>query len=275
MEKPTIAILLSSFNGEKYITQQIESLIDQTYRQWELYIRDDGSTDTTPDIIQALTKSDKRIHLMRDSILHRGVKESFLWLLSHVSATYSYYMFCDQDDVWLPNKIEVSCRALQNAERPGLPVLVCTDLRIVDKNLNTLHNSMWEKNHSSKIIEHPENIQIAPLYTGCTMLFNKAAAQAILKLPPISYIIHDQLVALTVFKEKGKIIPLPIQTILYRQHSNNVVGTYAGKNQLWHKLKKLSVVFRENRSYYNIVHSFLGTGRIQFIKMKIKHLLNY
>lgn len=275
MGNRTIAILLSSFNGEKYIAQQIQSLIGQTYPEWDLYIRDDGSSDATPDIIQALAKSDKRIHPMEDPATHRGVKESYLWLLSHIPAPHSYYMFCDQDDVWLPNKIEISCQAIQAEEQPDSPILVCTDLRVVDENLNTLHNSMWAKNRTAKIIAHPENIQIAPLYTGCTMLFNEAARKAMLKAPSTNRIIHDQLAALAVFKEKGKIIPLPVQTILYRQHGNNTVGTYTGKSQLLHKLKKISTVLQENRAYYKIVHDFLGTGRLEFIKLKIKHLLNY
>ena len=274
MNNSPIAILMSAFNGEKYIAGQIRSLFDQTYKEWELYIRDDGSEDATLDIVRDLSGHDSRIHLMADSTPHRGVKESFIWLLSHVPAS-SYYMFCDQDDIWLPRKIEISYQAMRAAEQPNEPILICTDLHIVDEDLNMVHDSMWKQNRTSRIIGQPENIQIAPLYTGCTMMFNESARKAILNRQPCHHIIHDQLAALTVFKEGGKIIALPDRTILYRQHSNNAIGTYTGKNYLLHRLKNIKAGMQANLSYYKIVHEFLGTSRSKFLILKIKHLLRY
>lgn len=97
-----IAILLSTYNGEKFIKKQIDSLIAQTFSNWKLYIRDDGSTDKTISIIEEICESDNRIFLYKETNI--GVKASFLSLLSRVEA--DYYFFCDQDDFWYDNKIE-------------------------------------------------------------------------------------------------------------------------------------------------------------------------
>ena len=100
-----IAILLSTYNGSKYLREQLNSIIDQTVKDWILYVRDDGSTDETIDIIKEYVSLYPNINYIED-IQNLGSARSFMKLLSLVEA--DHYMFCDQDDVWLPTKIEVS-----------------------------------------------------------------------------------------------------------------------------------------------------------------------
>ena len=102
-----ISILLSTYNGEKYLSEQLDSILQQSYQNFIIYIRDDGSNDNTLNIIMYYVHNfPSKIKLVDDKVKHRGAKLSFIWLMSHIES--DYYMFCDQDDVWLPNKIELS-----------------------------------------------------------------------------------------------------------------------------------------------------------------------
>ena len=100
-----IAIILCTYNGEKYIETQLQSLQNQTYKDIEVFIHDDGSTDSTIRIIESfIAKNSLRCIIMHDEIKHRGAGPSCMWALDNINA--DYYMFCDQDDFWLPNKVE-------------------------------------------------------------------------------------------------------------------------------------------------------------------------
>lgn len=270
-----VAILLSAYNGGKFLKDQLDSILNQTYKDWVLYIRDDGSTDDSLEIIDNYIKKDSRIKLLNDDVKHRGCKNSFLWLLKSVSA--DYYFFSDQDDVWLEDKILQSLTVLESMPH-NQPCLIATDLQLVDCNLNTITSSMWDSNHIARLVKVPQNIQIAPLFTGCTMAFNSATKTVTLQNLNNSHlpeILHDQLVALSVYKSNGYIKAIPNATILYRQHGKNVIGAYTGQNIVGAKFRLLKKTLRQNLSYYKIVHKMLGTSPYIFIKLKLKHLFTY
>lgn len=132
-----IAILMSTYNGSLFIKEQIESILKQTNKEWLLYIRDDGSTDDTRMILQEYTrKNPSKIHLLHDEFMNIGAGRSFMHLLEVVNA--DYYMFCDQDDVWMENKIERTYLYLRNLEQKfgkNTAIGVFTDLTVVDSNL--------------------------------------------------------------------------------------------------------------------------------------------
>ena len=136
-----IAILMSTYNGGNFLQEQLNSIINQSFKDWILYIRDDGSTDDTIRIINEYTIRDSRIKLLNDAITHRGCRNSFLWLLQNVNA--DYYFFADQDDVWLDDKVEYSLAALESMHN-SLPCVVATDLQLVYRELNIIAPSMWE-----------------------------------------------------------------------------------------------------------------------------------
>ena len=131
--KSRIAILMATYNGECYLNYQIESIMGQSFEDWTLYIRDDGSSDSTVEIVREYCKKDSRIMLVEDEIKHRGAKKSFIWLLENIHS--EYYMFSDQDDIWLPHKIESTYLKMLEMEsvNPTTPILVHTDLAIADE----------------------------------------------------------------------------------------------------------------------------------------------
>ena len=138
-----IYILLSTYNGEKYLKEQLDSLFSQSYKDFKLIVRDDGSNDKTLDILK---KYD--IELL-PSFGNLGVKKSFEKLLKYASENNEakYFMFCDQDDVWKSDKIEKTLKKMQELENlygNNMPLLIHTDLEVVNENLKTINHSMWQ-----------------------------------------------------------------------------------------------------------------------------------
>lgn len=217
-----IDILMATYNGEKYLKEQVESILNQTYKNIRLIISDDASKDSTPKILEEYRKKDDRIELYFNKE-NKGVVKNIEFLLEKVEN--EYYMLADQDDVWLPAKVEKSIETLkkQNAD------LVFGDLKVVDKELKTIHESFNKYMLlDRKINKYIETDRINYLYncvTGCTVISKKEFIKDILPLPTISkYMIHDHWIGLMV-SLNGKLAYMPEQYILYRQHENNEVGT--------------------------------------------------
>lgn len=247
MEKK-IAVLMSTYNGERYLEEQIQSILDQSYHNWTLYIRDDGSTDRTEEIIRKYARqSDQVVYFNEGKVKNLGVVRSFMDLLEHTSA--DYYMFSDQDDVWLKDKLRDTAQQAEINE-PG-PVCVFTDLENVDQDLNPLQrangDNVWTDFHQ---------LLFANCVTGCTMLLNDDLKRQI-KFNDIDYqnvYMHDWWIAL-VAAAQGKLVYLNQATIFYRQHGDNVVGS-AKKNTLGHILHRLSHLAPERkraRAVINII----------------------
>lgn len=267
-ESKEVAILMSTYNGELYLSEQIESIINQTYTNWRLYIRDDGSSDKTCNIINYYCHKDNRISVIEDCVIHRGVKDSFLWILKNIES--SYYMFCDQDDVWLPNKIGLSINKLESTEKrnPDQPCLVVTDLKIVDHDLNIQYESMWKYLHIDKIVQDSSYLIVAPMYTGCTMIFNDKVKTLTLKQANLRDVIHDQIVSLSTYKAGGIIECLCQSTILYRQHLNNVIGGRRKKHTIIGSL-------RSSLQYYKKANVILKTNYLNFFYKKLLRFLRF
>lgn len=258
--KPIIAILMSTYNGREYIEEQIESIINQTNKNWHLYIRDDGSTDSTVTILNKFEKVYPQITILKDKIKHRGIKGSFIYLLKECEA--SYYMFCDQDDVWLEDKIDISLYEIERFRHMDRPILVVSDLEVVDKDLNTIALSLWAQNKITNIVDDPSYLTVAPMYTGCTMMFNQAAKECMLNGSDSTYVIHDQSLALNTYRSRGKIIPIHRSLIKYRQHNNNVIGA-----QRTHTINLLKIL-KTSMSYYRSSHPILKTSVTYYLYKK-------
>ena len=136
-----VDVLMATFNGENFVREQIQSIVGQTFSNWRLLVSDDGSSDKTIEIVNSEIAKDARISWANHKSSHLGSYHNFLNLLRSSSASYS--MFCDQDDVWNPDKIEVSLRKIQELENafPSDPIMVFTDLEVVDENLYTIFPS--------------------------------------------------------------------------------------------------------------------------------------
>ena len=216
-----IAILLATYNGAKYIREQLDSLFQQSFDNFHLYIRDDGSSDDTLKIVaEYCQKYPDRITFFEDSQKHKGAAKSFMQMLQNVDS--DYYMFCDQDDIWLPNKIEKTFARMKEVEG-SFPTLVATDLKVVDEQLNPIKDSFNADLKIDIFRKHPELICVRHVVTGCTMMFNRAAKEAALPMSPRATM-HDEWVALCVHFKNGIISILDDATVLYRQHTKNTLG---------------------------------------------------
>lgn len=231
----TVKILLATYNGQDYLAEQVRSIQAQTVTDWELLIRDDGSTDGTHEVIRELVASDSRIRWINpDEMINLGVIKSFYTLVKYEPA--DYYFFSDQDDVWLPNKLEVTLKRAQ-AEPADQPLLVYTDLKVVDEDLNVLHESMIAtQSHHANTELHQELTENT--VTGGTMMINKALAD--LWQTADDLLMHDWYLAL-VAAALGKLVYLDRATQLYRQHCNNVLGarTWRKRMKNWVKPSQL------------------------------------
>lgn len=248
-----IAILMATYNGEKYICQQIDSILSQTCKDWELYIHDDGSTDNTIAAVESyVEKYPDKIHLI-DGKSTGGAKYNFFYLFGQVEAPY--YMTCDQDDVWLDKKIELTYDKMLTIEnKADVPCLVYTELRVVDSELNTIADTM---SGYQSLDCHKRTINqfiLQNSVTGCTMMINRALRDKMLHLTDIdNTIMHDWWAAL-VAAQFGKTAFIDEPTILYRQHGDNSLGALG--------INKLSYIVRRVWQKKQIQES-MRLGRLQ------------
>ena len=230
-----IDILLATYNGEKYLREQIESILNQTYKNIRLIVSDDCSKDGTRKILEEYKNKDERIKVYYQE-KNLGVVKNIEFLLGKVESPY--YMLADQDDYWLPEKAEKSLETLKNNNAD----LVFGDLEVVDENLNTMYESFNDYMLlSRKINKYIDSYKVNYLYncvTGCTVLAKKETIEKILPLPTNSkYLIHDHWIGLMA-SLNGKLAYMPEKYIKYRQHGNNQVGT----EKISHGFKKLEQV---------------------------------
>lgn len=267
----TIDILLATYNGEKYLKEQIESILNQTYSNIRLIISDDCSTDKTKEIIKEYEEKDNRIiGYFHEKNL--GYVKNFEFLLSKVEN--EIYMLSDQDDVWLPTKVEHTYKKLKETDAD----LVFTDLEVVNEKLETIYPSFNDfMLLSRKIKKYLHSYRLQYLYncvTGCTLMSKKKFIEMILPIPTQSkYAIHDTWIACTV-ANNGKMEYLDEKTIKYRQHGNNQVGT----DKISHKFSKLQQVrdlFIEVK--LGLFRTYVENDRIfnDELKEKNKKALNY
>ncbi|MBA2795028.1 glycosyltransferase family 2 protein [Streptococcus porcinus] len=226
-----INILMSTYNGEQFLAEQIESIRNQTIQEWRLLIRDDGSSDKTPEIIEEYVAKDSRIHFINaENRENYGVIKNFFTLLKYEKA--DYYFFSDQDDIWLPDKMAIQLEEAKKYDT-DTPLLVYTDLKVVNSHLETMYDSMisYQSNHAntSLLEELTENT-----VTGGTTLINHALASY--WADPSDLLMHDWFLAL-IAASMGNLVYLDSVTELYRQHEANVLGarTWSKRMKTWLK----------------------------------------
>ena len=219
-----IDILLAVYNGEDFVGQQIESILKQTRTDWSLLIQDDGSKDRTMEILSAYeAEYPSKIKVYQNQVNSGSAQANFFRLLARSGGDYA--MTCDHDDVWLPDKVEKTMGEMERLERespPKTPVLVHTDLTVVDENLRPVASSMFRLQNLDSRRVTLNRLLAQNVVTGCTMLANRPLLE-LARGAPESAIMHDWWLAL-VAAAFGKIGFVPEPTILYRQHGNNEVG---------------------------------------------------
>lgn len=271
MVSKKVYILMATYNGEKYLREQIDSILNQTFKNWILWIHDDNSNDNTISIIKEFrSKCPNKIKFLDDATSTGGAKENFTYLLSHIDLNFDYIMFCDQDDVWLPIKIELTLEKMVETENTNLskPILLHTDLIVVDENLKTISNSMLSYQKLDIRNQYKlELISLENVVTGCTMMINKKLFDLSHNIPN-NAIMHDWWIAIQTLKNSGKIEFIDIGTIKYRQHLNNTIGSK--KVNLLYYLKK-TLEINKLVSNYKMIYSQLKLSNIKmsFIKFLI------
>lgn len=264
-----IAILLATYNGEKYLKEQIDSIVHQTYKDWTLYIHDDGSSDSTIRIIEDYQNRDNRIVLIRDEKKHLGPGLGFMSLLEDIDS--DIYMFSDQDDVWLENKIEVSYNGYLNIKNhSSLPVVVHSDVSVVDENLNILTHSYWKAiNLDPDKINTFSHFCVCVYTNGNTMLFNRLAKDLCFPLFD-GPIMHDRYVSAKVLKANGVVSAIHKPLVLYRQHGTNVCGFDVGKVRKFSDIKKrIRSVVLGNYYTYKILKYYNFGSPIKYLWYKL------
>ena len=244
-----IDILLASYDGEKYIAEQIDSILNQTYKDWFLYIKDDCSTDRTIDIIMDYENKYKdKIKVITSDIKSGSAKDNFFSMLKY--SENEYIMTSDQDDVWLPGKIEITLNKMQEAEQidNSIPILVHSDLKVTDENLNIIADSLMQLQNLDSSRDKLNNLLVQNIVTGCTVMVNRKLLDHIKSIPQ-NAVMHDWWMALLA-SALGKIYFIDTPTVLYRQHTNNDVGAKNVKSTDY-ILKKLSNLNKVKEAVYD------------------------
>lgn len=213
-----VSILLATYNGEKYIANQLLSLQQQTYKDWQLYVRDDGSTDTTVDIVRQFASADSRVQIVEDNKGNLGAAKSFMALCEY--ALTDYTVFCDQDDIWFERKLENLVRVAQEkltSDEPGM--VYCNAFGYADvagvvtiDKISTIHAK-----------DLNEYVFLNAGYQGCSSLFNHKLTELMASYRGDNIYMHDDILSLLAFTF-GRVHYLDQSLMLYRQHEKNVTG---------------------------------------------------
>ena len=221
-----VEVLLATFAGERFLREQIDSILAQDYENLRVLARDDGSSDGTVEILREYEERfPARFRLMPPGPPTGSAKDNFLLLLG--ASTAEHVCFSDQDDVWLPDKVSGTKQAMDRLESrwgADLPLLVFTDLRVVDDRLRTLQESFWKYEQLDPgRIDRFAGLLGQNVVTGCTAMLNRRLVDLSLRMPEDA-VMHDQWIALLA-SALGRTSAIRRQTVLYRQHDRNVVGS--------------------------------------------------
>ena len=230
---PRVAVLLSTYNGEAFLDVQLQSILEQTYTNWVIVARDDGSTDGTVALLERWRQQyPERLHLAAECSDNLGAAGSFAWLTDYALAhkaelglQRAYLMFCDQDDRWFAQKLAVEVEAMLQAESAigeGLPVLVHSDLRVVTEEEALIAESFVRYQGLEIERNRFPNMVISNLVTGCTALINEPLARRAMPIPDAA-IMHDWWLAL-VAAAFGRVVFIDQALVHYRQHGRNTIG---------------------------------------------------
>lgn len=248
--QPRLIILLSTYNGENFLRAQLDSLFAQTYPDYVILARDDGSQDATKKILADYAiRSPDKLKIIRDDSGNLGASGSFAFLIDYAlrhkaefDVESTYLMFCDQDDVWHEDKMTKQVNAMLateaeegSARRGTKPILVHSDLQVVDESLRLIAESMARYQGLETGRNSFANLLISNLVTGCTALINEALARKALPIADDA-IMHDWWLAL-VASCFGKIVYLDTPLVQYRQHGSNTIGA---KEQIAYRMKTMS-----------------------------------
>lgn len=252
----TVAILLATYNGSRYLPEQLDSIARQTHSDWHLLVSDDGSSDDTLEVLDQFSRQHPgKVTLVSRSEHANGACGNFLHLIACCPSSYPYVAFCDQDDVWLDTKLAVSLAAIRELEarNPG-PCLVFTDAAVVDSDLEELAPSFFAYTGVDPSRTKLAQLLVQNPISGAGIIMNSSLLSAVQESAPCfsseHIAMHDQWVGL-VAACFGSIAAVNEALYLYRQHGGNAMGAIQmsmGSVLEKAKIAKLSLERKRNQA---------------------------
>ena len=235
MKKNSVAVLLSSYNGEKYINEQIQSIFRQKDVDVFLFVRDDGSTDGTISILDKLKEKYKMKIYCEKNI---GYAKSF-WRLMNYADNFDYYCFCDQDDIWLEDKLSAAINKIeQEKSSNGEPILYTSRVIAVNNNKEIISDNVFNTCRPLNVYESFQKSK----FPGCVFVFNKSAKNILIKYN--GYMESHDWAAYCIISVFGKTIYDNNSFIYYRIHENNTIGK---KNIFFEIYNKINRFFHRSK----------------------------
>ena len=270
-KNPKIQILLATFNGEKFLREQLDSIFNQEYKFWELLIHDDGSFDNTISIVnQYQNNYPKKVKLLNDQKNFSSASKNFFHLIKHRSRKANLYCLCDQDDIWHKKKLKIIVERY-NTKDLKEPLLIHSDLSLIDDK-----GKLLEKSHN-KLIKYQKNLitKNSALYSnpvpGCAMTINSVLAD---KVSYCKYMVmHDWWILLSALYDNSNVLFIKLPLVKYRQHSTNVCG-YKKINILLLIIRlffKLPDYFKNVQKAYAQSKQFLYQSELQYFIRLVIH----
>ncbi|RII75935.1 glycosyltransferase family 2 protein [Pseudomonas monteilii] len=240
-----IAILLCTYNGAKYLREQLNSFIGQTHNNWVLYASDDGSTDGTLDILREYQRTLGSQLVILDGP-RQGFAKNFISLIKNPAVIGDYFAFSDQDDIWLEDKLARSLSVLRQANQ-DVPALYCSRTQLVDATGRDIgYSPLFSKPPSFR------NALVQSLAGANTMLVNSHTRALLATTSADARIVaHDWLTYLVVSAYQGFIVYDPKPTLLYRQHGGNLIGSNMGFKQ---RLARVALALRGRFAKWNAMN---------------------
>lgn len=267
-----MVVLMSAYNGEEYIKEQLDSIIAQDYNNLSILIRDDGSTDATADILKDYAEKHSSIHYYQGE--NKGVWKSFFDLMHHVEEDAAYIAFSDQDDYWMPEKISKAVDILKKMEQ-NQPALYCSNTTPVNEKLEkiktTIHYKDFKPSFGNAIIQN--------INTGCTCVINRKLLETAVVEEPKFMVMHDWWLYL-IAACYGNVYFDEDSYILYRQHGENSIGARTTSMERWKYRfrtfgKTRGNIYRQDAEFERIFKMNRENKELIKLVLATKHNLKY
>ncbi len=240
-----VAVLLCTYNGGKYLQEQLESIDQQSHSNIDIYASDDGSSDATHSILEAFQSGWTKGDFVICKGPRTGFCNNFMSLVFDRDIKADYYGYADQDDIWEPDKIEVSLKQLSQLDQ-SKPLLYCSRTCLIDDEGNVLgYSPLFQKMPSFS------NALVQSIGGGNTMIMNQAARNLLMDTTGCRFVTHDWWTYILVSGADGEVFYDPYPSVKYRQHAGNVVG---GNMGLKARLSRIRMLFAGRFYEWNDIH---------------------
>lgn len=278
IEYPSVSVAMATYNGERYLEEQLDSILSQTLKPSEIIVCDDQSTDGTRKILDRYQQEGFLKYFVNDERL--GFIGNFKRAVS-LTTPDNYIALSDQDDIWLPGKIQAAADLLLKIEGTKRPAMVYSDLVLVDEEKNLLNNSFRNELGQGVYAHCLDTLLFGSFVNGCTMLMNSNMRNYFSSIPEHGALNHDTWMTLIAYTF-GEVAVVPDSLILYRKHRNNAtdVGNFHKTGRFSRLLTEVLRSFKKNdlfedqisfvAEFYNAFHQKLNAEQKKLIQKFLK-----